>query len=282
MDTLVQHRRNGSAHTGRGPSPNIWAPFPWMACIEDPGLGFVEFQDFVSGGLITAPTTHAALVGLPISGFSSSAGQITYGNGTYTTDQAVGTLVLAETTTRESTSIRSDAVPYRISANYGMLCFEARIKISTVATNEIGFFVGLLEDETLTVDIPIVGTGSDTGALADKDLVGFHKPKANTTTFDGGYKAGGVTAVVSNDEMGTLAADTYIKLGMVFDPNNSNKLAWYVNGVKQATEKTIPDNTGTDFPADVNLGWCIALAVGSAASDNTLTVDWIRVGQLFQ
>ena len=276
----VTHRQNATAHTGRSPSPNIWSDCPWQAFQDDPGLGITEWDDFISGGLITAPTTHAALVGINWSGFSSSASQISYGNPTYSTAQDAGTIVLAETTTRESTSIRKDTVPFRISANFGKLWYEIRMKISTVATNEMAFFVGLLGADNLTVDIPIVAAGADTHLTASKNMVGFHKPVGDTTTFDGIYRADGVAQVTSNDGLGTLAADTYIKLGMVFNPSD-NKLSWFVNGVRATTQKTVPDNTGTDFPADVMLGLVAGMSVGTAASDNTLTIDWVRCAQAF-
>lgn len=279
----VTHRENSSSgNTGRGPSPNLWGDCDWLAMVEDPGIGITEFLDFVSGGLITAPTTHAALVGLPISGYSSTGSQISYGNAAYTTANEAGTLILAETTTREGTAIRSDVVPYRISSNMGKFWFECRFKINTVAADEISFFTGLYAAATLSASVPIVAAGADTHLMADNNWVGFHKPVGDTTTFDAAYKADGVTQVTTNDGLGTLAAGTYIKLGMKFDPDNASKLSWYVNGIKAATEKTVPNNTGTDFPADVALGWVIAMSVGTAASDNTLTLDWVRAAQLFK
>lgn len=274
------YMNRGTADTSRKPSPKVWEDYPWQAIANGDEGGIQEFQDFVTGGLITAPTSHAALVGLPLSGFSSSASQISYGNAAMTVANGeAGTLVLAETTTQESTSIRSDIVPYRISANFGLLCFEARIKISSVATNEISFFVGLFEDETLTVDIPVIAAGADTHLISSKNLVGFKKPVADTTTFDAIYRADGVAAVVVNDGLGTLAADTYIKLGFRFDPRD-NYLRYFVNNVEASSSKLVPDNTGTDFPADVPLGVVIGMSVGTAASDNTLTIDWYRCGQV--
>lgn len=280
MNTIT-HRLDRTSHTGRGPSPALWADCPVKDLLEDPGLGVYEFHDFISGGLITAPTTHAALVGLPISGFSSSASQISYGNPTFTAaTEERGTLVLAETTTRESTAIRSDVVPYRLSANFGKLWFECRLRISTVATNEMSFFAGLFEDETLTVDVPVIAAGADTHLVADKNLVGFKKPVADTTTFDFVYRADGQTAVVSHDGLGTLAAATCIKLGFKFDPADQNRITVFVDNVAQNDKITVPDNTGTSFPADVPLGWVVGMSVGTAASDNTLILDWVRVAQL--
>ena len=277
----VDFKRNLSAVTGRLPSPAIWADCPVKDILENPGIGIHEFQDFHTGGLITSPTTHAALVGLPFSGFGSSGATIAYGNPTFTTStEDRGTIVLSETTTRESVSIRSDVVPFRLSANFGKLWFEARFKIASIAADDCAFFIGLLGADSLTVDIPIIAAGADTHLIASKNLVGFKKPVADTTTFDAVYRADGQTAVVSIDGLGTLAADTYIKVGFSFDPKDANQLSWFVNNQLQSTKVTVPDNTGTTFPADVPLGWVIGMSVGTTAADNTLTCDWVRVAQL--
>ena len=271
---------NLTADTGRGPSPALWANFPSDELQKYPERGTYKFTEFDIGGLVTAPTTEAALVGLGLSGFSSTASQVTLGNATYsTTANDAGTLILAETTSGEATGVRSAVTPYRLSKGYGFLAWECRIKLSTVATNEIGLFAGLMEDTSMTVNVPLL-SGS-THALADKNLAGFFKPVANTTTLNGSYKANGQTAVDSNSGIATLAAATYIKLGFTFNQFGDNKFIWYVNNIAQATKKLVPDNTGTDFPADVALGWCIYMSVGSAASDNTTTIDWVSEGQVF-
>ncbi len=279
----VEVRGNlSAANTSRGPSPNIWNDCPVLDLLEDPGLGVYEFEDFIRGGLLTAPTTHAALVGLPYSGFSSSASQIAYGNPTWTNStQDTGTIALSETTTRESTSLRSDVVPYRISANFGPLWFECRIKISTVAADEMAFFIGLFEDETLTVDIPIVAAGADTHLTSSKNMVGFYKPVANTTTYNATYRTDGNAVVHPNSGIGALAADTYVKLGFAFNQRKDNKLRFFVNNLEQTTTVTVPDNTGTTFPADVPMGWLMGMSVGTAASTNTFTCDWVRCAMLF-
>lgn len=275
----IQFRQNSTtAITNRGPSPSIWDDCPVLAILNDPGLGIYDFQDFISGGLITSPTTEAALVGYPVSGFSSDATQVAYGNATFTTTvNDAGTFALANTTNDHATNIRSAITPYRISQTFGDFFFECRFKTALIATTENSFFVGVMEDTAGTVAVPLLTTGE----LADKNLVGFHKPEANTTTFNGSYKADGITAVAVNSGIGTLVADTYVKVGMRFK-SADKKLYYYVDGVEQTTKKSIPDNTGTDFPADKALGWIIAMAVGAGASDNILTADWIRCAQLFK
>ncbi len=90
-----------------------------------------------------------------------------------------------------------------------------------------------------------------------------------------------MTAVDTNSGIGVLVADTYVKLGFTFNQRGDNLFRWYINNVEQASTKTVPDNTGTDFPADVALGTVLAFGCGSAASDNIVTIDWIAEGQMF-
>lgn len=286
VNTLMNRRNLGTAKTSRGLSPNIWSNFPVASILADSGEGIFEFQDFLTGGKITVPTTHAALVGLPISGFGSAGSTIAYGNTAYgsavtaTPVQDAGTLVLSETTTREAVAIRSDVMPYRISKNFGMMCFECRFKMALTATNENAFFIGLLGTDDLTASIPIIAAAVDTHLIASKNLVGFKKPVADTTTFDTIYRADGIAAVVLGDGMGALVNDTYLTVGFLFDPFD-NYLRYYINNVEQVDKFLVPDNTGTDFPADVNMGWVVAMSVGTAESDNSLTCDWVASGQVF-
>lgn len=283
MNTIVP-MNNLTADTGRGPSPALWANFPSLEIIKYPERGTYRFTDFDNAGLLTSPTTEAALVGLGLSGFGSDAGSatagISFGNATYsTTTNDAGTLILSNTTVNHATSVRSAVTPYRMSKGYGFLAWEARLKINTVATNEVAFFAGFMEDTALTVNVPLLA--GSTFALADKNVVALHKPVANTTTFNSTYKADGVTAGVVNTGIGALVADTYVKIGMTFNQFGDNKLYFYVNNLRQGTGKVVPDNTGTDFPADKALGWAIAMAVGSGASDDSMTIDWVCEGQRF-
>lgn len=255
-------------NASRGPSASIWASCPWSAIVNADVAGTYLWDDFDVGGLMTAPTTIAALGGgRPWSGFSSTGSQVTY-------DDSSG-IVLAETTEDEATNIFQEQHPFNISRSHKSLWLESRIKLSHTATTENSWFVGLMDTTATTAAVPLTATG----ALADVNLVGFHKPEANTTAYDTSYKANTVTAVEVNSDVGAITAATYFKVGFKYDAD-TYKLSFYIDGVKQATEKTIPSAAGTDFPNDVALGAVVALAVGAGASDNTLTCDWFRAAQL--
>lgn len=248
---------------------SFWNNCPLLAIQMDPSIGYGIQDDFVDLGLVGTITTIVSDAGTGRYLCFGSSGA------TITPDAALGGgIVITEATDNESVSITTKQTPFQITAGAGSLWFEARIKTSTITTAEQAFIVGLMDATPQTVTVPITATGT----IADINMVGFHKQEANTTAFDTSYKANTVTAVEVNSDVGTLAAGTYIKLGMKFETTN-NVLTFYINGVKQAASKTIPDNTGTDFPADVTLAPVLAMTLANSAAE-TITMDWWKCVQL--
>ena len=263
---LVQYK---GKNDGRGPSPIIWANLP--RDIQDPNVGYELFDDFKVFGVKTLPTTvgHASS---GYDGFGSASNTIA--------DAGVrgGAITLAPTVTDNlSMALSTVTKPFQITSNASSagkpLWFEARIKCSTVGNTESNFFVGLAGTSVLAVAVPL----AIAGAVADINAVGFHRKEADGNIADFVYKANGVTAVEQIADSATLVADTFIKLGFYFDGETT--LTTFVDGVANATTKTIPNATGTDFPSDVTLGPIIA-QMNAAGSPGSLTIDWWRVAQL--
>jgi hypothetical protein len=258
-------KANPAAGTGLSA---FWQDCPLSAIGSDPGAGYMVQDNFVDVGLSGTITTIISQAGtgryLVFGGASS----------TIAPDAALGGgLTLGLTDIDQATSITTKQTPFQITSGAGSLWFEARVKTSTVTTAEQAFFVGLMDATPQTATVPLTATG----AIADINCVGFHKPEANTTALDTSYKAKTVTAVEVNSDVGTLAADTYIKLGFKFDTTN-NVLSFYINGELQAAGKTIPNNTGTDFPADVTLAPVFAI-LAATADDESFTIDWFKCVQ---
>lgn len=254
-----------AANSGAGLSA-FWKDCPLQAAEIDPAVGYGMQDNFVDVGLSPTITTIISGQGryLLFGGASS----------TIIPDAGLGGgLTLTLTDTDQATSITTKQTPFQITSGAGSLWFEARIKSSTITTAQQAWLVGLMDSTPQTATVPLTATG----ALADLNLVGFHHPEANTTAFDTSYKANTVAAVEVNSDVGTLAADTYIKLGFKFDTTN-NVLTFYINGVAQANQKTIPNATGTDFPADVTLAPVVAI-LAATDDEETLTVDWIKCFQ---
>jgi hypothetical protein len=269
----VFNRANlAAANNNRRASPNIWGDCPWN------DIGFTKggvkfFDDFDTIGF-TVPTTEGQ-IGPYYKAFSSTGGVIKPAAAT-----RGGVVTLGSDGDDEGAAIATVCPPFKITANEGKLWFEARIKVDTIAVTKFDAFIGLGELMTLTATVPITATA---GTLADQNLVGFLRPGTGTTG-DGSilratYKANTVTAVTVLDTASALAADTYVKVGMKFDPTD-NYLRFFINNLELTSKKLIPDNTGVDFPADVMLGPIAAVtnAVGSITS--VFTIDWWRVAQL--
>jgi hypothetical protein len=281
MTNVVQYSGSNisTADTNRGPSPQIWGDCPWLEILSQTGQGsggYCLWDDFILGGITPAITTAIDLTGgTPYSAFGSAGATITYD------DVAGGAIVLTEATDGESVTMYTEQHPFSITQDAGQFWFEARIKVGDIVTLANSFLIGLMDTTTPTDIIPLTASG----VTADVNYVGFMQPEGDTTTFNASYKANGVTEVEVNGAIGALVADTYVKLGMIFDPSpattgTANQMAFYINGVRQASFKTIPDNTGTDFPADIRMGPVVSLAVGAGAATDTLTMDWWRYAQL--
>lgn len=252
-----------------GPSWNIWHDCPVMDIISDPGIGYGFTDDF----------TQWATPALTWTSVIERAGWHVFGGatGTFLPDEALGGGLAILTSASNEASVITKTPCYNITSLGGALWFEARVKTSTITASELGLFVGLMDTTTVTATIPLGATST----LGSINLVGFHKPETNTTAFDTSYRADGVTAVEVNSDVGTLVVDTYIKLGMKFTPSDAGAatLRFYIDNVEQATKKTIPNATGTDFPSDVNMGPVLAVQ-GVIADDESMTVDWVRCYQL--
>jgi hypothetical protein len=268
--TVVRLKDNlGAADNSRLSSPAIWGDCPILSILGGSVAGVYMFDDFVGGGLITSPTTSAALVGMPYSGFGSAGSTITYA------DELGGAVTLSETTDDEGVSLFTLQCPFQMGLTKGPLWFEARVKPSSTATTEQSMFVGLADNTAKTVTVPLAAAA---GALADLNLVGFHKLDTDLTSVKTVYKSDGVTAVTVETCTSALTAATYVKLG--FKKDQDGLLTFFINNLPQATTFQILNDLGTGFPGDVRMGPCIAMLLGAAASDNTLIMDWWRCAQL--
>lgn len=271
MTLAVQMKNNlGSADTGRGPSAAIWGDCPILSIMEGSQAGIMVIDDFESGGLITSPTTTAALVGVNYSGFGDTGSTIT--------DAAeVGGAIklLSDGTDNDQTSLFSLTTAFQAGLTKGPLWFEARIKLNALLTTESGFFLGLADNTAKTSAVPLLDAAS---ALADLNLLGWHALDTDVRTIKSCYKANTVAAVDVQSVATAITEDTYVKLG--FKKSNSGLITWYINNLVQTSTYQVLDDLGTAFPGDAIMGPCVSLAVGAATGTQTLIMDWWRCVQL--
>ena len=274
MTMAVQLKDNlGSADNGRAKSPAIWGDCPVLSILDGSVAGMILDDDFCQGGLLTSPSTSAALVGMPYSGFGSSGATVTY------SDEIGGGITLSETTDNEAASIFSLSHCFQLGLTKGPFWFEARIKPSLTATTEQGMFIGLHDSTAKSVTVPL---GAAAGAMSDANYVGFHKLDTDLTSIKTVYKANTVTGVTLETCTSALTLATYVKLG--FKKDAEGLLSFYIDGLKQGTTYQILEDApvlDTAFPCDVTMAPILAIMLGAAASDNTMIMDWWRCVQLY-
>lgn len=282
----VNYRGNlGSANTDRNPSPGLWADCPWNELVEGERSGAYFWDDFMSFPI--TPATTEGNFG-QYAQFSSTGGTITAGTG------QGGEMALGSDGDNEGASIRTLSTPFKLIRAGGKFWFECRVKSSTITDTKHGFYLGLWENVALDATHPIAAAGT----LSDNNFVGFHRLEGDGDQIDTVYKADAVTQVtVGADSLPTasvLVADTYVKLGMRFEPGfdpdselvssgvpvKTNILSFYANGLRLTTSKNIPSAAGTDFPNDVALGLVFAVLNATATTPGTSTIDWWRAAQL--
>jgi len=255
-----------TANTKRVRSASIWGDCPVEAIQSGDENGIFIFDDFEFGPLVAAGSEAATQL---YKGFASTGGSVVTG------DEWGGTLVLSSDDDNEGASFGMRQYPFQISRSHGKLWFECRLKVTSIANTTFGVLVGLIDSSTLSATVPITAAG----ALADENFVGFHRLEGDGDYFDTVYKADGVTAVTVGSDAGVIVADTYVKLGMKFDPR-TNKLTFYKDGVALANTKTIPSAAGTDFPNDVRLGLVIAVLNAAGSSPGSCEIDWWACAQV--
>jgi hypothetical protein len=259
----------GVAYTGKNDnrllSPKLWGNCPIEGILAGRVDGMFLFNDFCNQMPVAA---GAEAQYSDVMGFADTGGT--------GVDAALlgGALTLSSDGDNEGAGIRTPTQCFQISQDLGELWYEARIKKSTIAATKHGAFLGFIDEQALADNIPIV----DAGDLMDANLVGFFLDEDNTTGVDTVYKANGITAVTVKADAVTIAADTFVKLGMHFD--GAALLTFYADGVPLADTKAIPNATGTDFPADVRLGLVFSVLNATATTPGSSTIDWWAAAQL--
>ena len=195
-----------------------------------------------------------------------------------------GQLLMTQSTTGDQLVIQSVSLPFQISSIAGgltqKLWFECRLALSSITaggTTASDLFVGLATQQTLSGTVPF----SSAATLATGgDFVGFRRLGSAGATGSTLYQANGVSPVVSNTNKVVFAANTFTRLGFMFDPVAAT-LKFYQEGVQLGTYITSTDLAAaseSDFPNGVMLSPCIALWADSSAP-GTARIDWIACYQ---
>lgn len=260
---------------GRGMSPRLWSRVNGQSLAPDGfARGYGLCDDFVNWGSAVAGTVinHQGY------GYYADTGDTIKQLAT----EVGGVIQLATDTTD------NDEVWVTTGGNTGTICkisdtagddklliAEWRVRFPQVS-DTYNAFIGLSEEGLAAAD-----TVSDAGALADKDLIGFWVDEANGDSLDFVYNkagAGGVTTLIAGVQ--ALTADTWYKLGFVYDPSasSSERIAVYVDNEEQSTYVTATNIAAATFPDGEELAVLFGLKSGAGAIKK-LDLDWFGVWQ---
>jgi hypothetical protein len=148
-----------------------------------------------------------------------------------------------------------------------LLIFEARFKTSQITAGNL--FLGLAEEGLAAHE-----TMTDDGDLASKDLIGFAVNEDAPSTLTFVYRKAGQALQTPIASLKTLVADTFYKVGFVYDPRAvpSQRIRVYVDNVENGTYVTATNIAAATFPDGEELAFLAG--VKNATDIMTLTLDW--------
>ena len=149
-----------------------------------------------------------------------------------------------------------------------VLAYESRFKV--VEGTEVAIFVGLAEAGALDHDL----LTDDTGAIAAKDVIGFHCVSHETDVdIDGITRLAAGDATVGADTMTEDEDDDFQVYGFRFDGNKT--IDWYLDNEKVATQTV----TALTVASGESLNPIIAIKTGEAVA-KSITIDYWQCVEL--
>jgi hypothetical protein len=259
---------------GEGPSTSIWWDCPILDMLRDPNVGYFQQDNFLEFGQVAAAdlTTKYAVyadTGVILAPYKELGGGLEVSGNDLDNDEG------------SITGQGNTGAPYRISDGTDearKLWFECRLKKASIADNALALFCGLSEEGTAVAEALV----DNTGVCADKDRIGFSSVHAAGETLNAVYKKAGQTQQTIIAGIHTFVADTYVKLGFVYDPaaEDTKKVTFFVNGVAQTTYITAALIAAATFPDAELLALHFATKVGASA-ESKAQLKWWRVAQLW-
>lgn len=229
------------------PSLNIWEKFPVEDVQSGARRGVFEFNDFTDTVVSSSAITNWTNTGV---GTDATVHTSAHG-GTIT--------VVTGGTQHNNEQYQHGGASYLTLTSCDMVAMETRCKLDD--SGLAAFFFGLAVTDTTILA---------SSALSTSDHVGLWTPGADDT-IAGVVEAGDAARTVGALTDAELVDDTYVKLGLTVD--EAGKVVYYINGAEVGTY----DGSGNPT---VVLRPSFAVAASTAAA-RTLTLDWIKVGVLF-
>lgn len=280
----IGYNQNKSAMQDRMPSPNIWDDCPWNDIVEGrsrDAQGTTFFDDFTHFPLVGTQTTQIAQGFYKV--FNTGALTVTQAKQVNSINQPGGFITLGTDTDNDSASLAQSIPSFALSGatgTSGKLWFECRVLLNSILTNMNGMFVGLAETDlwTLATAVPFnAGDAINNGAAA----IGFRKGEDGLGVWDTVTSDRATSFTNVGASATSVLANTWIKLGMVYDPERTSDIVrFYADGVQLATSLSAATLAATTNLKAGLFGLIIASVADSAGTTALPAMDWWRIAQL--
>ncbi len=273
------------ATSTREPTPIIWADCPVAAIQEDPRFGFHTYEDWKDFPLAGTQTTQIGAGKYKVYATTSgsvapvqSVNSVILGN--------AGVLGLNPAADNDGDSI-AQAYPSAFitgsKADGGKLWFECQIAISSIASNIIGWFAGLAETDKWTLSATVPFNAASASLNNSAAAIGFFGDEAGVGVYRSAVSDRATSFTSINATLGTLVAYTFVKLGMIYDPEKTTDcISFYVNGVKDTSFYSNAQVVATTNLKANALGFIFAgIGAASVSTTNHMFMRWYRLAQLY-
>ena len=284
METTRLRGNLAAANTVRSKSPNIWGDCPWTVLREGARNGMAFYDDFADFPLTGTQTTQIAHGKYKV--FATTGSSITRVSAVNSVETIGGALSATIDTDNDSASIAQAYPSYLLSglnSNSGKLWFECCYAQNSIATNMAGVFIGLAEVEqwTLATGVPFNGGDAITNSAS---AIGFRIEEDGLGVIDTVYSDRATSFTNIGDAASSLgAANTFVKLGMKYDPNDREGKAvrFYKDNLELADSLSVSTLQGlTNLDANA-LGLLWATVGDSGGTSFASYMKWWSVAQVF-
>lgn len=279
MTNFFTYAKN-TADTSSDYSPGIWQSCPVEALKA--GIGGVIFEDdFLDTNLPGTQTSEVAFG--RYKAYNTGSGTVKANSSLDGTLTAGGVVSILCDTAGDAGVFGTQATPFVISgltSNSGKLWFEARIAVTGIATNNIQLFLGFGQNDAFTYGAakPL---GDANAVATDGPFLGFQMTEDGLGVVNASYADEAATWTNAVAGLGTLAASTWAKVGMIYDPSNSTScLRFFWNGVPSSTVVSKSTLTGLTHLDASPLGLLFATFADSAGTSTYAYLDKWRCAQL--
>lgn len=275
---------NHYGESGRGLSPRLWSRIGSHGAAPDGSQGFFISDDFLKfQGFTNAISGTTALPSTTVpspDGYKIYVDSTTSASGvSRLATEPGGVARFAPGGTDNHLAIMGAGILGELSVTAGeekLTIFEARVRLHTQVSSG-STFIGLGTD-SLVADGGLIADAG--GLLATGAGIGFRTKEDDPDGFDVVYQAASQTEQVVSDAAKVIAADTWVKLGLCYDPaaQPSKKISFFVDNAELTSYVTSTNMSAATFPNSVLLGPVIA-AMTQATTTRGLDCDWFACYQ---